>query len=89
MRKLDLCKRVGQLENAALSGWYVPSKTKYCKKTDRAQVVWTKDEKYSQTESEKRLNLSRVRYLFNTPVLKHGLGSLTVVRVFAFWKVKA
>ena len=37
--KLDGCKRVRQLENAALSGWYVPSKTKYCKKTDSAQVV--------------------------------------------------
>ena len=37
--KLEDYKRVRQLENAALSGWYAPSKTKYCKKTDSAQVV--------------------------------------------------
>ena len=50
-------ERVGYLESGVLSGWYAPSKAKYCEETDRLQVVWTKDEKDSMTEREKRLNL--------------------------------
>ena len=44
---------VGYLESGVLSRWYAPSKAKYCEETDRLQVVWTKDEKYSMTEGEK------------------------------------
>ncbi len=50
MAAFSAVEGVGYLESGVLSGWYVPSKAKYCEETDSKQVAWAKDEKNSKTE---------------------------------------